>query len=67
MKFTLSWLKDHLDTSASLDEIADMRLLHAPHEPTWPELQQKARFFPPKDMHEDWVDYVLPKQRKFDI
>jgi phenylalanyl-tRNA synthetase beta chain len=21
MKFTLSWLKDHLDTSASLDEI----------------------------------------------
>ncbi|MEC7732522.1 MAG: phenylalanine--tRNA ligase subunit beta, partial [Pseudomonadota bacterium] len=23
MKFTLSWLKDHLDTSASLDEIAD--------------------------------------------
>ena len=23
MKFTLSWLKDHLDTNASLDEIAD--------------------------------------------
>jgi phenylalanyl-tRNA synthetase beta chain len=23
MKFTLSWLKDHLDTSASLDEISD--------------------------------------------
>src|SRR5690606_18733898 len=23
MKFTLSWLKDHLDTDASLDEIAD--------------------------------------------
>src|SRR5271156_6142880 len=23
MKFTLSWLKDHLDTSASLDEIVD--------------------------------------------
>ena len=23
MKFTLSWLKDHLDTSASLEEIAD--------------------------------------------
>ena len=23
MKFTLSWLKDHLDTSASVDEIAD--------------------------------------------
>ena len=22
MKFTLSWLKDHLDTAASLDEIA---------------------------------------------
>ena len=23
MKFTLSWLKDHLDTTASLDEIVD--------------------------------------------
>ncbi len=23
MKFTLSWLKDHLDTKASLDEITD--------------------------------------------
>ncbi|MDD9328839.1 MAG: hypothetical protein PV353_00100, partial [Bartonella sp.] len=23
MKFTLSWLKDHLETSASLDEICD--------------------------------------------
>ena len=23
MKFTLSWLKEHLDTKASLDEIAD--------------------------------------------
>ena len=23
MKFTLSWLKDHLDTSASLDQIVE--------------------------------------------
>ena len=23
MKFTLSWLKDHLDTEASLDEIVE--------------------------------------------
>ncbi|MDF2971334.1 MAG: phenylalanine--tRNA ligase subunit beta, partial [Microvirga sp.] len=23
MKFTLSWLKDHLDTSASFDEIVE--------------------------------------------
>ena len=23
MKFTLSWLKDHLDTTATVDEIAD--------------------------------------------
>ena len=23
MKFTLSWLKDHLETEASLDEIVD--------------------------------------------
>ena len=23
MKFTLSWLKDHLETSASIDEVAD--------------------------------------------
>ena len=23
MKFTLSWLKDHLDTTASVDEIAE--------------------------------------------
>ncbi len=23
MKFTLSWLKEHLDTDASVDEIAD--------------------------------------------
>ena len=23
MKFTLSWLKDHLDTGASLDEIVE--------------------------------------------
>ena len=23
MKFTLSWLKDHLDTDASVDEIAE--------------------------------------------
>ena len=23
MKFTLAWLKDHLDTEASLDEVVD--------------------------------------------
>ena len=23
MKFTLSWLKEHLDTNASIDEISD--------------------------------------------
>ena len=27
MKFTLSWLKDHLDTDASLDEILDALIL----------------------------------------
>ena len=28
MKFTLSWLKEHLDTDASVDEIADTLTLH---------------------------------------
>ena len=30
MKFTLSWLKDHLDTSASLDEIVETLTTHRP-------------------------------------
>ena len=41
-----------------LDEIKDMSLRDAPRRPTWPELQKKARSFPPKDMHKDWVDFV---------
>ena len=41
-----------------LEKIADMSLRHPPRQPTWPELQQKARNFPPKDMHADWVDFL---------
>ena len=44
--------------SRDLSKIPDMRLKHPPHKPTWPELQQKARAFPPKQMHEDWVDFL---------
>lgn len=29
-----------------------------PHMPTWAELQQNARLFPPKVMHDDWLDYL---------
>ena len=44
--------------SRPLDQIPDMRLKEHPHRPTWPELQQKAKAFPPKNMHEDWADYM---------
>ena len=29
-----------------------------PRAPTWNELQQNARKFPPKAMHSDWADYL---------
>lgn len=43
-----------------LESISDMSLRQAPRCPTWPELHNKARSFPPKDMHEHWAVYVAP-------
>ena len=43
----------------SLKDIKDMSLKQQPHQPTWPELHQKARAFPPKELHADWEDYIL--------
>jgi len=42
-----------------LENIADMKLSKPPHQPTWYELQNNAKAFPPRHLHEDWVDYVL--------
>lgn len=42
-----------------LHSIRDMKLKATPHKPTWPELQAKARSFPPKDIHEHWKDYII--------
>ena len=36
-----------------------MKLPRTPCVPTWAELQQKARGFPPKDMHAHWEDYIV--------
>ena len=44
--------------SRLLSQVPDMDLKAPPHEPTWSELQRKARAFPPKDIHESWVDFV---------
>lgn len=41
-----------------LDQISDMKLISTPHKPEWPELQKKARAFPPKDIHSDWAYYL---------
>jgi len=41
-----------------LSQVPDMDLKAPPHKPTWRELQQKARAFPPKDIHDHWVDFV---------
>ena len=30
-----------------------------PQQPTWGQLQQNARHFPPRDMHPDWEDYLF--------
>ena len=49
----------------SLKDIPDMKLKTTPAKPSWPELQQKARAFPPKDMHEDWADWLLMPEQKF--
>ena len=43
-----------------LEHIPDMSLKAPPHTPSWPELQHKARAFPPQHIHEDWIDYINP-------
>jgi len=42
-----------------LQNIPDMKLSKPPHHPSWYELQNNARAFPPRHLHEDWIDYVL--------
>jgi len=42
----------------SLKDVHDMQLKKLPKEPTWPELHNKARSFPPNDMHDHWADYL---------
>lgn len=37
----------------------DLRLRTKPQQPTWGQLQQNARHFPPRDMHPDWEDYLF--------
>jgi hypothetical protein len=44
-----------------------MRLKAMPHTPTWHELQQKARSFPPKDLHDHWIGYIYPEQADWGI
>ena len=54
--------------SRALASIPDMQLSPLPRKPTWPELQQKARAFPPRDMHEDWADYLgIPPGGSLDV
>ena len=36
----------------------EMKLKRMPYVPAWEELQAKARKFPPKIVHTDWVDFV---------
>ena len=36
----------------------EMKLKRMPYVPAWEELQAKARKFPPKIVHSDWVDFV---------
>ena len=36
----------------------DMKLRTAPYMPSRFELHQKARMYPPKELHADWKDYV---------
>lgn len=45
--------------SRPLSSIPDMKLRRKPWEPSWPELQQKARAFPPRDLHDHWTDYIV--------
>ena len=45
--------------SRTLKSIPDMKLKVQPRVPTWPELQQKARAFPPNELHPDWALYIV--------
>ena len=35
-----------------------MKLESAPRAPTHFELQGNARYFPPRNLHKDWLDYM---------
>ena len=52
--------------SRPLSSIPDMKLSRQPWVPSWPELQQKARAFPPRDMHHHWEDYIVDYKPKGD-
>lgn len=41
-----------------LRDIPDMSLRSEPYCPTWSELQQRARLYPPKSLHPDWEDFM---------
>ncbi|KAK4538005.1 hypothetical protein CDCA_CDCA15G4030 [Cyanidium caldarium] len=42
-----------------LNEMKDMRLRRPPHEPRHLQLQAIARKYPPRYLHETWVDYLF--------
>ena len=41
-----------------LAQLRGMQLCKPPHVPTRSELQRKAKVFPPKNLHRDWIDYL---------
>lgn len=50
--------------SRPLNRIPDMKLKRQPCVPSWPELQQKARAFPPREMHEHWATYIVDYNKR---
>jgi 5-methylcytosine-specific restriction endonuclease McrA len=43
--------------SRLLKEMSDMQLRAAPRIPNWNTLNQGSKAFPPKRMHESWIDF----------
>lgn len=37
---------------------AGLRLIRAPYEPSWFEMREKGKKYPPKELHKTWMDYL---------
>ena len=55
MKFTLSWLKEHLDTTASLDEILDGL------DRRWPGSRRSLTTAPRNSLPSRWPMFSKPR------